>query len=555
MLKEILCDEFISNGKPRGAITFHPGLNAVVGNESGTNSVGKSTFLMILDFVFGGDDYLKKSKEVHRNLDPHTIKFQFVFDDVPYYFSRTTDDENTINRCNEKYEIEESIPLKQYLGFLQDNYGLKQFGLTFRGAVSRFIRVDRRETMDEDKPFASAKRETDADAILGILKLFGEYEDVAEQEKAAKDAEEREETFKDALKYEYIQTVRNQTQYKKNLERIAVLQAEADELAKQSSQGLLQLDSMQAEQLRIIKSKISSFKRQRTHLKAQLDNIGQSKDDSKKTFQKDYEELKIFFPELDVSRLEQVENFHRELTQILRKEIKESSANIEAMIELATQQIKELEQEQLRISRIPNVAKAILEKYAAVRKELQQLIEANEAWDKKKQLSEKAKNEAEQLNSLIVERMSYIEHKLNTQMEAMNATLYDVEMKAPLVHVEAANKYSLHTPDDGGTGMRYKGLILFDLAVLQESNLPFVVHDSVLLLQIENEVLEKLLLLYSQQTQKQVFISFDKVSTPEEERLLKDAQVLHLSRGGNELFGRSWNRKTKKQEEDVTEGE
>jgi len=549
MLKEILCDEFISYGQPRNAIEFHPGLNAVVGNESGTNSVGKSTFLMILDFVFGGDDYLKKSKEVHRNLDPHTIKFQFVFDNVPYYFSRSTDDENTINRCNAQYEVEETMPLKQYLQFLQDSYGLNQFGLTFRGAVSRFIRVDRRETMDEEKPFASAKRETDGDAILGMLKLFGEYEDVAEQEKVSKDAAEREETFKDAIKYEYIPHVRNQTQYKKNQERIAVLQAEAEELAQQSSQGLLELDSMQAEQLRIIKSKISSFKRQRTRLKAQLDNIGQSKDDSKKTFQKDYEELRHFFPELDVSRLEQVENFHRELTQILKKEIKESTANIEAMIEIASQQIRELEQEQLRISQIPNVAKAILEKYAAVRKELQQLIEANEAWDKKKQLSDKAKSEAEQLNDLIVQHMAYIDQKLNVRMEEMNATLYDVEMKAPLVHVESSSKYSLHTPDDGGTGMRYKGLILFDLAVLQESNLPFVVHDSVLLLQIENEVLEKLLLLYSQQTQKQVFISFDKVSTPEEERLLHDTQVLHLSRGGNELFGRSWNRKAKKKED------
>lgn len=555
MLKEILCDEFKSNGKPRNAIVFHPGLNAVVGNESGTNSVGKSTFLMILDFIFGGDDYLKKSKEVHRNLDPHTIKFQFVFNDTPYYFSRSTDANNTINVCNDKYEVEETIPLKQYLEFLQGSYGLKQYGLTFRGAVSRFIRVDRRETMDEEKPFASAKRETDADAILGILKLFGEYADVAEQEKITKDAEERESTYKDALKYEYIPHVRNQTQYKKNQERIIILQAEAEELAQQSSQGLLELDSMQAEQLRIIKSKISSFKRQRTRLKAQLDNLVQSKDDSKKTFQKDYDELRLFFPQLDVSRLEQVENFHRELTQILRKEIKESSANIEAMIELANQQIKQLEQEQLRISRIPNVAKAILDKYAAVRKELQLLIDANAAWDKKKQLSNKAKSEAEQLNCLIVERMAYIEQKLNTRMETMNATLYDVEMKAPLVHIESSSKYSFHTPDDGGTGMRYKGLILFDLAVLQESNLPFIVHDSVLLLQIENEVLEKLLTLYSQQTQKQVFISFDKVSTPEEAKLLKKAQVLHLSRGGNELFGRSWNRKAKKQEEVPVEEE
>ena len=549
MLKEILCDEFNSYEQPRNAIVFHPGLNAVVGNESGTNSVGKSTFLMILDFVFGGDDYLKKSKEVHRNLDTHTIKFQFLFDDKPYYFSRTTDDENSIGVCDENYEVLETITLKQYMEFLQERYGLKQYGLTFRGAISRFIRVDRRETMDEEKPFASAKRETDADAIIGILKLFGEYADVAEQERTTKDAKDREEAFKAAQKYEYIPVVRNQTQYKKNQERIAVLQAEAEELAHQSSQGLLELDSMQAEQLRIIKSKISSFKRQRTQLKAQLDNIGQSKDDGKKTFQKDYEELRHFFPQIDVGRLEQVENFHRELTQILRKEIKESTANIEAMIEIATQRIRELEQEQLRISRIPNVAKAILEKYAAVRKELQQLVEANEAWDKKKQLGEKYSSEAALLDRLIVERMAYIDLKLNNLMEAMNATLYDVDMKAPLIHVESSGKYTFHTPDDGGTGMRYKGLILFDLAVLQSSNLPFIVHDSVLLLQIENEVLEKLLLLYSQQTQKQVFISFDKVSTPEEERLLEKAQVLHLSRGGNELFGRSWNRKQKKQDD------
>lgn len=549
MLKEILCDEFKSHEQPRNAIVFHPGLNAVVGNESGTNSVGKSTFLMILDFVFGGDDYLKRSKEVHRNLDPHTIKFQFLFNDKPYYFSRTTDDETVVGVCDENYEVQETIPLKRYMEFLQEHYGLKQYGLTFRGAISRFIRVDRRETMDEEKPFASAKRETDADAIIGILKLFGEYADVAEQERATKDAADREDTFKAAQKYEFIPVVRNQTQYKKNQERIAVLQVEAEELAQQSSQGLLELDSMQAEQLRVIKSKISAFKRQRTRLKAQLDNIGQSMDEGKKTFQKDYEELHHFFPALDISRLEQVEDFHRELTKILRKEIKESTANIEAMIEIATQQIRELEQEQLRISRIPNVAKAILEKYAAVRKELQQLIEANAAWDKKKQLGEKAKSEEKILDQLIVDRMKYIELKLNNLMETMNATLYDVDMKAPIVHVESSSKYTFHTPDDGGTGMRYKGLILFDLAVLQASNLPFIVHDSVLLLQIENEVLEKLLLLYSQQTEKQVFISFDKVSTLEEERLLEKAQVLHLSRGGNELFGRSWNRKPKNKDD------
>ena len=53
MLKEICCDKFISDGKVREAIRFHEGLNTILGNETGANSIGKSTFLMILDFVTG----------------------------------------------------------------------------------------------------------------------------------------------------------------------------------------------------------------------------------------------------------------------------------------------------------------------------------------------------------------------------------------------------------------------------------------------------------------------------------------------------------------------
>ena len=54
MLKEIRCDKFVSKGSIRKPIIFHKGLNTVLGSDSGTNSIGKSTFLMIVDFVFGG---------------------------------------------------------------------------------------------------------------------------------------------------------------------------------------------------------------------------------------------------------------------------------------------------------------------------------------------------------------------------------------------------------------------------------------------------------------------------------------------------------------------
>ena len=59
MLYEIECDQFAEtiNGQrvPRGRIRFRPGLNTVLGDRQGENSIGKSTFLLTVDFCFGGN--------------------------------------------------------------------------------------------------------------------------------------------------------------------------------------------------------------------------------------------------------------------------------------------------------------------------------------------------------------------------------------------------------------------------------------------------------------------------------------------------------------------
>ena len=108
-----------------------------------------------------------------------------------------------------------------------------------------------------------------------------------------------------------------------------------------------------------------------------------SRAEGKKSFQKDYQELLVFFPNIDVNKLEQVEEFHHRISNILNGEINENQKNLEAMISLATSKIKELEEEQLRISQLPNVAKATLERYAELQKELQELLAANEAYKKR----------------------------------------------------------------------------------------------------------------------------------------------------------------------------
>ena len=52
MLIEVSCEKFIDNGKVRPKIEFHPGLNTVMGARKATNSIGKTTFLLIIDYSF-----------------------------------------------------------------------------------------------------------------------------------------------------------------------------------------------------------------------------------------------------------------------------------------------------------------------------------------------------------------------------------------------------------------------------------------------------------------------------------------------------------------------
>ncbi|WP_054753483.1 hypothetical protein [Piscibacillus salipiscarius] len=49
------------------AIEFQKGLNVVLGDNKGSNSIGKSTLLMIVDFVFGGNTYTSHNKDMAEN--------------------------------------------------------------------------------------------------------------------------------------------------------------------------------------------------------------------------------------------------------------------------------------------------------------------------------------------------------------------------------------------------------------------------------------------------------------------------------------------------------
>ena len=98
MLIEMKSPAFKEHGKERPPITFKKGLNVILGKEDGAMSIGKSSTLLAIDFVFGGNTYIKSDgvkKEGH-----HTIFFAFEFEGEKYFFSRNTGEADTIFVCD-----------------------------------------------------------------------------------------------------------------------------------------------------------------------------------------------------------------------------------------------------------------------------------------------------------------------------------------------------------------------------------------------------------------------------------------------------------------------
>lgn len=551
MLVEVWCDKFISNGKVRKPIRFHAGLNAVLGDDNGSNSIGKSTFLMILDFVFGGTDYVKKCVDVQENVKEHTICFAFDFDGQNYYFSRNTVDYNKVVQCDSEYQAlpdGEPLSLQKYGEFLCGKYGLSAEGITWRGAIARFIRVYKRDTLDEERPLRSSKDETAADAIKGYMRLFDRYSSVEAQINQAKKVEDEKEAFRKSIQqYHHVRAAKNEKEKVANETRIAELERQEQELAVNNNKGLLDLDSMTARRLSDLTESLINYRRQRAQIQTQLNAVRRDMTGQKRSFKKTFADLERFFPNENFYTLEEIERFHQKLSKILEEEYAETEKNLATTYALLNNEIVRIQEQITEIKNVPNVSQAILKEFARITTELNNLKQANENYDELERLKKIATDYAETRDAVIADELLAIESTVNQQMREISLTiLSDATHLPPVLRLEKLNKYTFYTPNDGGTGAQYRGLITFDLANMGVAPVPFVVHDSVLLKNIERPVFSAIIRVYYDQKQKgkQVFMAYDTLDAYDKEtrELVEENAVLQLSPGGNELFGWAWNK-------------
>ena len=543
MLKEIRSDVFKSHGKIRPTIVFHEGLNVCKGPNDSTNSIGKSTFLMVIDFVFGGSDYVDKLEDIIRHVKDHDIQFAFEFENVTYYFSRSTANKDIVTICNKNYEkTDESITLSNYTSWLKEKYQIKN-NLTFRSIVNRYFRVYGRENGNETLPLRSANNEPSSKAIISLLQLFELYDVIEKDIDEEKLLENKKTAFSKAQEYAYIPKI-NKTQYSANLKKIDELTKRKLELAKSTNNNLLELDSEKAEIISNLKSELTIFKRQRGKYYSQLDSIKKNKEIKSSSIQNNFNDLEEFFPNasINIEKLQAIENFHKGITSILKANFAESEQKIWNLINLISMQIKNIEEKIESISQTNNLSKLVLEKYAHLDQEINTLIDQNNKYILSQELTKAHKEKLSALEESQKKQEEQLESKINNKMKELNAYIFNRDINSPILKFESAKTYTFYTFDDHGTGTNYKGLIIFDLACLLLTELPCIIHDSFLFKNISKLTIKKIIELYNNINEKQIFISIDNTDNyySDTQEIINNKYVLELSGADNALYGEKW---------------
>ena len=119
-------------------------------------------------------------------------------------------------------------------------------------------------------------------------------------------------------------------------------------------------------------------------------------------------------------------------------------------------------------------------------------------------------------------------------MDAINDEVTGEEHNAPRLTTKAFDSYDFETPKDKGTdkgaGTNHRSMIIYDLAMLQNTVFPALAHDSIVFDSKPRPDLSNLIRVYADQVEKQIFIAVDKTSecTPEAQSILQETTVLKL---------------------------
>lgn len=563
MLYEIECEKFAKkvNGQlvPRGRIQLREGLNTVLGDKAAQNSIGKSTFLLVIDFCFGGDDYINpkicKAKEM---LHSHTINFAFKFGNRIDYFCRSTKTPSEIGICDSDYKVQRTQTLKEFKDYLLEAYGITTPSISFREMVGRFLRIYGRENYAERYPLKYGDVKAEA-SIETLEKMFNVFAFIEEYKRVYDDKSKRTKIREDATKLgEMTNVAKTKKEYSANEKEIEHLRTELQKLLDKEDAKLSQEETDNLDKASEIKGQLTVLKRRRSRLVSQLNAVKANMSGGLVPVEEDLSELSEFFPDVDVQKLSQIEHFHDRMQHILSQEMGDEIAQLQILIDAVSTEMTRLQEAQRKLGVPVTVSKKFMDQVVDLQRQIDILTAKNKAYDKTAKLKTEKKDAKNQLEDVRETQLQVVETSINQEMTRLNDYIYGGERYAPTIKFGNSRSgkptYDFWTENDTGAGTNFKGLIIFDLALLRLTELPVIAHDSNIFKNIADLPIDKIMELYNQ-SKKQIFIAFDKEDAFYDvtRKIVHSTKVIELYENGGELFGWSWAKKTAREKQIATE--
>lgn len=537
MLNKIRCDKFTQK-----EIIFHKGLNAVVGDEIASNSIGKTTLLMIIDFVFGGNDYITKNSDTVEHLGHHEFQFSFKFDGNEFYFSRKTDDYNNISIYDSEFNKIDTKTVAEYCEWLQKKYFCILEDLSFRNIIGRYFRIYGKENLNERKPIQYYEKEKAHESILALIKLFDKFKNLKEFENQLSNLKDEKKVLLSAGKKSIISTAQNKTAYKANVKQIEDLTSQLEKLKKEIVNQTTDIESLISEEILALQKEKSDLSIKQNSLNSRLQRTRTNIQNKKSKIHAELGRFKEFFPDFNIKKAEEVDGFHENITQILKNELGQAEKNLLEQIKQLDEEIQNINTKIESTMTIKNAPKFSVDHLINLSTKINELNEENKYFSKKENLVASIKSVGNDYETLKIKVTDDICSQINSSMEEINKSVYSDGRRAPHFNIHG-DSFTFTTYGDTGTGTAFASLISFDLSLLHLTCLPALIHDLPLLKNIENIALENIFELYSKE-EKQVFIAIDKLSSYGDEsfKLVKSNEVLQLDKN-KLLFIKNWKNK------------
>lgn len=254
-----------------------------------------------------------------------------------------------------------------------------------------------------------------------------------------------------------------------------------------------------------------------------------------------------FFPEANLERLEQVEQFHAKIGKLVSKELKAELDLLVANEFEITTAITDLDQQIKLTLKSKGTPTDLFAKVFELKEITDKAKEENKFFEKKTSLEDSEKACKERLDIIYNKIFLEIETAVNQKLERFNTKVYGPERTPSQLRIKNSNSYSFTSPMDTGTGKSYAGLVGFDLSMLLLTRLPFVIHDSMIYKNIEIAATEHIIRILSSFKQKQIFLAFDEAKkfNSATQNTLKAQMVLQLNRD-KLLYTQDWRAKEKR---------